>query len=115
MAKRVVAQRKTSRGAGPRVKVIGRARSQRLVGNAVEYVGRLAARDVAGTATELLESVEKAEQALALGQKRTALGHAFEASERLVEMARKGGSRSDEMSQAAERAKAVVMSVLNEC
>lgn len=113
MAKRVLAQ-KTSRGAKQRTKVIGERRSSRLLGNAVEYVGRLATRDVLGTSGELLDSVERAERALDAGQPRAALGHAFDASERLVEMARRGGPRSDEMTQVAERAKAVVMRVLSQ-
>lgn len=114
MAKKAVA-RKTSRGARQRLRVIGRNSSRHLVGNAVEYVGRFAVRDVEGTAGELLESVERAESALAAGRTRAALSHAFEASERLVEMARRGGVRDEEMTQAAERAKAVVMRVLAEC
>jgi lysyl-tRNA synthetase class I len=114
MAKKVIA-RKTSRGAAGKLKVIGRNKSQRLVGNAVEYVGRLAAHEVKGTPDELLESVELAEQALALGKQRDALSHAFEASERLVEMARKRGTHSEEMRQVAERAKSVIMRVLEEC
>lgn len=95
--------------------MIGRSKPQRLIGNAVEYVGRLSARDTTGTPSELLDSVELAEQALGLGQQRVALSHAFEASERLVEMARRSGPHSDEMRQAAERAKSVIMRVLEEC
>lgn len=95
--------------------MIGRSSARRLTGNAVEYVGRLSPRDVVGTASELLDSVEKAERALAAGQTRVALSHAFETSERLVEMARRGGERDEEMTQAAERAKIVVMRVLDVC
>lgn len=110
-----VVTRKTSRGARQKLKVIGQSNPRRLMGNAVQYVGSLAVRDVEGTVGELLASVEKAEQALAAGHTRAALSHAFETSERLVEMARRGGERDEEMTQAAERAKSVVMRVLAEC